>query len=67
VVDTVIRLARKAGIKQIGCITGQIRGPMALPPTGPDWIVSCEETGESNRDQAFEKALHAVADRLLGG
>jgi glycerate kinase len=41
VVSTVIQMARAAGVASVGCITGQVRGPMALPPTGPDWIVSC--------------------------
>jgi glycerate kinase len=67
VVSTVIQMARAAGVASVGCITGQVRGPMALPPTGPDWIVSCSESDEDDRDLAFEKALHTVADRLLAG
>jgi len=67
VVETVIGLARKAGITQVACITGEIRGPMPLPPSGPDWIQSCTQTGEKDRDAAFEKAICAVADRLIGG
>jgi glycerate kinase len=67
VVDTVIALARQAGVNQVACITGQIRGPMPLAPAGPDWIVSCTETGEEDRSAAFEKALIQVADRLIGG
>jgi glycerate kinase len=67
VVETVITMARKAGVSKVACITGEVRGPMALPPNGPDWIVSCSDSGESDRNTAFEKALHIVADRLLGG
>jgi len=67
VVSTVIGLARQAGIAQVACITGEIRGPMPLPPSGPDWIQSCSQTGETDRSVAFEKALCAVAERLIGG
>jgi glycerate kinase len=63
VLSCVIEMARACD-KPVGVIAGSILGPMPLPPTGPDWIVACDQTGEEDWNKAFEAAVHQVAKRL---
>jgi len=66
VVQTVIAMARSAGVPDVGCLVGQVRGPTALSNLGPDWIVSASDFDDKDRGAAFDAALLSVADRLLG-
>ncbi len=66
VVGCVSTMARRCG-KPVYVLTGQVRGPLPLPPVGPDKLFSCEEAQDPNLDTAFVSTLKLVAEHLIEG
>lgn len=66
VIGCVTSMARQCNTP-VFVITGSVRGPLPLPPIGPDNVFSCEETGDSDRDNAFISTLRQVAKHLSDG
>ncbi len=67
VVGEVVQIARAMGTAQVGVLAGQATLESPGPPTGPDWVVSCEEGPPEKRWEALAHATVRVARRLLPG
>jgi hypothetical protein len=51
-------------VHQVGAVVGSIRGPIPPAPIGPDWIVACDDFEGESRQDRYNAALVAAADRL---
>ena len=66
VVGCVSTLARQCDTP-VYVLTGQVRGPLPLPPVGPDKIFACEDAQDPNWDTAFVSTVKRLAEHLRDG